>query len=193
MNMKSDNVAEYLQNNPDFFNQHAELLTELVIPHPYGGRTVSLSERQMLMLRERVKELEKKLVGWMEIAKDNDALQSKVHQYTLEIVGVRDAEVLLDIATRKLCEIFSIPHALIHLWNREGLRPARNLRQPGCHRDPERAPVQRDQGGAGAADRQRRNPQDHREFTIGRAAGFRCHRPQFGRSLQWPFRQRVPV
>jgi hypothetical protein len=116
MNMKSDNVAEYLQKNPDFFNQHAELLTELVIPHPYGGRTVSLSERQMLMLRERVKELEKKLVDWMEIAKDNEALQNKVHQYTLEIVGARGEDVLLDIATRKLCEIFSIPHAVIHLW-----------------------------------------------------------------------------
>lgn len=29
--MKADNVAEYLQNNPDFFEAHAELLTDLVI------------------------------------------------------------------------------------------------------------------------------------------------------------------
>ena len=57
--MKAENVAEYLQKNPDFFEAHTELLTDLVIPHPYGGRTISLSERQMLMLRERVKVLEK--------------------------------------------------------------------------------------------------------------------------------------
>ena len=116
MSMKADNVAEYLQKNPEFFNEHAEILTELVIPHPYGGRTISLSERQMLMLRERVKELEKKLYDWMEIAKDNEALQNKLHQYTLAIVGVQDTAMLHEIATRKLCEIFAIPHAVMHLW-----------------------------------------------------------------------------
>ncbi len=119
MNMKADNVAEYLQKNPDFFNEHAEILTDLVIPHPYGGRTISLSERQMLMLRERAKDLEKKLHDWMEIAKENEALQNKVHQYTLAIVGARDTAALQEIDTRKLCEIFAIPHAIIHLWKEQ--------------------------------------------------------------------------
>ena len=116
MNMKADNVAEYLQKNPDFFNEHAEILTDLVIPHPYGGRTISLSERQMLMLRERVKDLEKKLHDWMEIARENEALQNKLHQYTLAILGVREPLAIQEIAARKLCEIFSIPHAVIQLW-----------------------------------------------------------------------------
>jgi hypothetical protein len=119
MNMKADNVAEYLQKNPEFFNEHAEILTDLVIPHPYGGRTISLSERQMLMLRERVKDLEKKLHDWMEIARENEALQNKVHQYTLAIVGAHDTAALQEIATRKLCEIFAIPHAIIHLWKEQ--------------------------------------------------------------------------
>ena len=39
---------------------------------------------------------------------------------------------------------------------RQGRRPAQDLRRPGGHRDPERAAVQRDPGGAGAADRHRR-------------------------------------
>jgi uncharacterized protein YigA (DUF484 family) len=117
--MKADNVAEYLQNNPDFFEAHAELLTDLVIPHPYGGRTISLSERQMLMLRERVKVLEKKLSDWMEIAKDNEALQSKVHQYTLTLFGAHDLVTLQEVATRNLREIFSVPHAVIHLWKEQ--------------------------------------------------------------------------
>lgn len=114
--MKAENVAEYLQNNPDFFNEHAEVLTDLVIPHPYGGRTISLSERQMLMLRERVKDLEKKLHEWMEIARENEALQNKVHQYLLALLGTHDLVTLQQIATRNLREIFSVPHAVLHLW-----------------------------------------------------------------------------
>jgi len=114
--MKAENVAEYLQQNPDFFKEHAELLTDLVIPHPYGGRTISLSERQMLMLRERVKDLEKKLYDWMEIARENEALENKVHQYTLALFGTHDLATLQEVATRNLREIFSVPHAVIHIW-----------------------------------------------------------------------------
>jgi hypothetical protein len=119
MSMKADNVAEYLQKNPEFFNEHAEILAEITIPHPHGGRTISLSERQMLVLRERVKELEKKLHEWMEIARENEALQDKVHQYTLALIGTHDLLTLQEVATRKLREIFSVPHAVIHLWQEQ--------------------------------------------------------------------------
>ena len=59
--MKAADVALYLQNNPQFFEENAEILEEITLPHPYGGRTISLSERQLLALREKNKTLEKKL------------------------------------------------------------------------------------------------------------------------------------
>jgi uncharacterized protein len=117
--MKAENVAEYLQNNPDFFNENSGLLTDLVLPHPHGGRTISLSERQLLVLRERVKDLEKKLFEWMEIARENEALQDKVHQYTLALFGADNLLTLQEISTRKLRDIFSVPHAAIHLWKEQ--------------------------------------------------------------------------
>ena len=55
---------------------------------------------------------------------------------------------------------------------------AADLRRPGGDRDPERAAVQRDQGGAGAADRHGRDPEGHRQFAVRRAAGVRRHRAQ---------------
>ena len=119
MSMKSDSVAEYLQKNPEFFNEHEDLLASIVISHPYGGRTISLSERQMIMLRERNKELEKKLLEWMEIARENEALQDKVHQYTLALLGTYDLATKLIVATRKLQEIFAVPHAVIQLWKEQ--------------------------------------------------------------------------
>lgn len=114
--MKAENVAEYLQANPDFFKTHAELLIDLVVPHPHGGRTISLSERQLLVLRERVKDLEKNLFEWMEIARGNEALQNKVHQYTLTLFGSHDLASLQENVTRNLRDIFSIPEVALHLW-----------------------------------------------------------------------------
>ena len=43
--MKADDVARYLQDNPQFFEEYADLISRLVIPHPHGGRTISITER----------------------------------------------------------------------------------------------------------------------------------------------------
>ena len=114
--MRAEDVASYLQNNPQFFDAYAEMLADVVIPHPYGGRTISLSERQMLTLRERNKGLEKKLHDMMEFAKDNDALQHKVHRFTLALFGARDLLSLQDAVTRNLRDIFAVPHVALHTW-----------------------------------------------------------------------------
>ena len=46
------------------------------------------------------------------------------------------------------------------------------------------ATVQRDQGGAGAADRYRRHPEGHRQFAVGRAAGIRSNCRQRGKAVR---------
>jgi uncharacterized protein YigA (DUF484 family) len=114
--MKAEDVAQYLQSNPNFFEAYAQMLSEIAIPHPYGGRTISLSERQMLSLRERVKELEKKLHELIEYAKENDGLQNKLHQFTLALFNAHDLQSLQSVTLRNLRDIFSVPHAAIHLW-----------------------------------------------------------------------------
>lgn len=120
--MRAEDVANYLQNNPQFFEAYAEMMSEITIPHPYGGRTVSLSERQMLTLREKNKELEKKLHELLEFAKDNAALQHKVHRFTLTLFGTRDLMGLQEDIMRNLREIFEVPHVALHVW--KGLPPS---------------------------------------------------------------------
>ncbi|MBI3901702.1 MAG: DUF484 family protein [Nitrosomonadales bacterium] len=120
--MKAEEVAQYLQGNPQFFEAYADMLAEVNIPHPHGGRTISLPERQMLALREKNKELEKRLCELVEYAKDNDALQQKVHQFTLGMFGAHDLMGLQELVTRNLQEIFDIPHVALHVW--KGLPPS---------------------------------------------------------------------
>jgi uncharacterized protein YigA (DUF484 family) len=135
--MKAEEVAQYLQDHPQFFEDYAEILAEITIPHPYGGRTVSLSERQMLALREKNKEMEKKFHELMDYARDNDALQQKVHQFTLALFGTHNLMDLQETVTRNLREIFDIPHAALHVW--KGLPPSAEVlsfadqqQQPVC-------------------------------------------------------------
>ena len=68
-------------------------------------------------------------------------------------------------------------------FTEQGGGAAAELRRPGGDRDPERAPVQRDQGGARAADRDGRGSAGDRELARRRAAGVRRYR-----RAPWPVR-----
>nr|MCU0966025.1 DUF484 family protein [Burkholderiaceae bacterium] len=56
-----NDISDYLLNTPGFFERHAELLATVQLTSPHGQRAVSLQERQMEMLRERIKGLEHKI------------------------------------------------------------------------------------------------------------------------------------
>ena len=114
--MESKDIALYLQNNPNFFEDYADMLADISIPHPYSGRTISLGERQLLVLREQNKNLERRLSELMQIAEGNNALQKKVHQFTLALFGTRDLASLQTIITQNLHDIFLVAHTVLHLW-----------------------------------------------------------------------------
>jgi uncharacterized protein len=115
--MRDDEVANYLQDHPQFFEEHADLLESIILPHPYGGRTISLSERQLLALREKNKALESRLQELLAFAKDNDELQLKVHQFTCELFGAKNLDALQDVILFQLRERFAVPHAAMQLWD----------------------------------------------------------------------------
>ena len=114
--MRAEDVAQYLQDNPQFFEEHLETLAQIALPHPHGGRTISLGERQLLALREKNKVLEKKLHELIEVARENDALQHKVHEFVVALFAARDLATLQEMIPHLLREIFAIPHTALRLW-----------------------------------------------------------------------------
>jgi len=135
--MRVEDVAKYLQDNPQFFEEYAEMLTQINLPHPHGGRTISLSERQLLALREKNKELEKKLREMISFAKDNDALQYKVHEFVISLFAARDLGTLQELIPHLLKDIFDVPHTVLTLWQNsppsaEVLAFAEKQEQPVC-------------------------------------------------------------
>ena len=114
--MKSEDVAHFLLNTPEFFDEYADTLMQITLPHPHGGRTISLGERQLLALREKNKSLEKRLHEMLEFAKENDALQHKLHEFTNALFAARDLATLQEMIPHLLRDIFSVPHVALHLW-----------------------------------------------------------------------------
>lgn len=116
--MTPDAVAQYLQHNPSFFEDYADQMAQIFVPHPHGGRAISLPERQMLTLREKVKALEHSLADLVETGHSNDALSSKMHRLTLAMLGAVPISPLrvIERMNYHLREDFAIPHCQFRAW-----------------------------------------------------------------------------
>ncbi|NLD53522.1 MAG: DUF484 family protein [Burkholderiaceae bacterium] len=109
-------VADWLHAHPEFFDQHADLLAEVRLRHPHGGRAISLVERQVLVLRERNKALEARLADLIRIGQDNDAIVNRLQQLTGTLLRVTDPASLPAIVADGLRERFSVPQVAVRLW-----------------------------------------------------------------------------
>ena len=112
--LSAEAVARYLAQDSNFFEHYPELLNDLKIPHPTRG-AVSLIERQVAGLREKIRQLERKLVDLIQVARDNQRLSTRLHRLTL---GLMDAESIDDVlATTKdlLRSEFPSTHVVIRL------------------------------------------------------------------------------
>jgi uncharacterized protein len=118
--MKPEDVAAYLKEHPEFFEQFADMLSEIYIPHPHGGRAIPISERQILSLREKSKLLEGKLREIIEFGEENDAISEKMHRITLALLGAPDIEGVLNALHFNLREDFAVPHVVLRIWRGNG-------------------------------------------------------------------------
>ncbi len=116
MNLRSEEVARYLREHPEFFEEHAEFLASMQIPHPHGGRAIPIAERQMLTLREKSRALEGKLRELVQFGEENDSISERVHRITLALLAARDLPLLLDALYDNLRADFAVPAIALRLW-----------------------------------------------------------------------------
>ncbi len=116
--MRSDDVAQFLQDNPQFFEEHADLISRLVVPHPHGGRTISITERQMLSLRDKNKQLEGKMSELLQFGEENDTISEKMHRLGVAMIAAATFQSVLHTLNFHLRDDFAIPHVALRLWDK---------------------------------------------------------------------------
>jgi uncharacterized protein len=115
--MNDREVAEYLLANPDFFAEHAEMLATIRLANPHGKAAVSLQERQMEMLRDKNKHLERRLAELLRYGHENDSIASKFNRWTTRVMAERDPYALPRTIANGLRDVFEMPQAALRVWD----------------------------------------------------------------------------
>lgn len=114
--LNEEKVANFLNNNRDFFHVFPSLLNDLSIPHPESGKAVSLLERQIYQLRHQRDELKVEVDTLMNIAGENGALLHKVRDFTKELMSARSEQAAMDCIIAEMRNRFEVEAVALVTW-----------------------------------------------------------------------------
>src|SRR5690554_4242512 len=101
-------IAEYLEENTDFFERHPQLLQQLSLRHQERG-TVSLVERQQQVLRQRIIQLEEEITDLMVHARRNEELFRVYSELYVELLACTDLATVMDALQNTFAEQLNMP------------------------------------------------------------------------------------
>jgi uncharacterized protein len=101
-------VSRYLEDHPDFFERHSEILAKLTLHHGVDGNTTSLIERQVRVLREQNAQLQQQLRELLAVARENDVLAARLHRFALAMADSASLDDVFDNAYEMLRREFKI-------------------------------------------------------------------------------------
>ena len=127
-----DDIANYLVHTPGFFERHAQLLSSVQLTSPHGHRAVSLQERQMEMLRDKIKGLERRIMEMIRHSQENEAIALRLHHWVRAVLVTHDDAALPDVLLAGLQHQFLIPQAAVRLWDTPTLPVREALRELPC-------------------------------------------------------------
>ncbi len=112
--MEEAQVKNYLVNHPQFLQQNPELLAHMELSH-HVGKTTSLVERQIKVLREKNQSLQGKLVEMLLAAHNNEKLLLDCNQFMLELLDTENIQSLCASIINLLKRDFNLDGAALIL------------------------------------------------------------------------------
>jgi uncharacterized protein YigA (DUF484 family) len=116
MSIDDEAVVQYLREAPDFFLHYPGLLAGLKLPDPATGKTLSLHERQLQVLREKLKAMETRIVEMGRAATENQAIIQKLQAWQRALLKEKNASAIPAIIEEELARLFAIPLVCLRLW-----------------------------------------------------------------------------
>lgn len=115
-------VREFLRDNPDFLDQNPDVLESLTLPHD-SGSAVSLVERQVGVMRDRIKEMRGRLDNMLTTAHDNDLLFEKTKRLVLNLLDAKTLPAMVEVLYDSLGKDFAIDFYSLTLLGDENELP----------------------------------------------------------------------
>ena len=109
-------VATFLQQHPDFLVEHADLFSTLEVPHPHQARTISLGERQILTLRDRLRDFEFRFAELVRNAALNETTTEKLTRWCDRMLGEQSTIRLPGEVALGLAEQFNLQEVALRVW-----------------------------------------------------------------------------
>ncbi len=103
--VSASQVAVYLRRHPKFLNDYPDLALGLVVPRD-AGQATSLASYQLDVLRDKNRELNKRLHELFATAQDNERLTVRTHQLALALMRARTPAETLKTLVATLSEDF---------------------------------------------------------------------------------------
>lgn len=107
-------LLELLKDFPDILVRNPALLAELEIPHE-SGQAISLIERQVGVLRDKLRANDKRLRELMDIARGNERLAESRHRLAINLLGSHDLDDVISIVLDELGNELGADFAVIRL------------------------------------------------------------------------------
>jgi uncharacterized protein len=109
-------IAAFLRDHADFFLRHGDVLAKLRLPHPSGG-AISLVERQIEVLREKLQVSEQRMSELVKVARANEALAAKIHAFTRHLMAAPTRREVLAQIERSFREDFDAGQIVLLMFD----------------------------------------------------------------------------
>lgn len=111
-------VAAYLREHADFFQDHEELLDNMSIPHPHTGEAVSLLERLVQRQRDRQGQMQRQLEDMLRAARESERVVVSLHHLALELMTCDNLDDVVATCRDLMCSEFDADTVVMRLIGR---------------------------------------------------------------------------
>lgn len=116
--ISAEQISAFLRSEPHFFEQNANLLSDIFLPSPHGSGVISLAERQQLAQRDKIRMLEGITTQMIKNAEENEVISEKVHKLSVQLLTNQSFITLQEQISEILELEFSVSQSLLRIWIR---------------------------------------------------------------------------
>ena len=105
----ADDVIAYLKAHPDFFNEHAELASELaLVPRAQGPGVIDMQQAILKRFRGEIEKLKTERTEIIANTKQNQIVQNRIQAAVISIIQATTFEKMIHVVTHELPELLDV-------------------------------------------------------------------------------------